>query len=516
MRLDSKEWRWLAIASLAVVALTSLPYLIAFLSQGDDWYFSGFLIAVEDGNSYIAKMLRGAQGDWLFRSPYSTMPQTGALLYWPYLLLGKLIGPSASHQSYLLTFHFFRLFSNLALCLVTYVFISHFVERINLRRTAWFIALLGGGLGWLLIALGQPELLGSIPLEFYSPESFGFLTLFTFPHLSLGRTLMLLTLLAYLSPKLHTWRIAVLWLALALVHILSAAITLLVIVSHWLIIWLWRRGLPSKGLSELDIGRVLWPLLGAGLPLLYNLVVFAVDPYLQAWSQQNHIVSPHPLHYVIAYGLLLPFAWLGLSALQSRRPEEGRFLAHWLFLAVLLLFIPIGLQRRFVEGIWVVLTVLAVAAFDGAAGLRWKRWRWGLAAIFPSTLLLLLGSVQLAGEPNSPSFLSSSVASTLESLEDVAEQSDVVLTPFELGNALPAYAPLRVVIGHGPESVELANLRDRVGGVLDGELSPDDFAFLSAQQVRFVLSPEPLQNFAAIPLVGTDPQADLWLYAISP
>ena len=519
MKLEAKERRWLGIASLGVVLLTSLPYLVAFLSQGENWYFSGFLIGVEDGNSYIAKMLRGAQGDWLFRSPYSTLPQTGALLYWPYLLLGKLIGPSASHQSYLLTFHIFRLFSNLALCFATYVFIARIVKQLYLRRAAWLIALLGGGLGWLLIAAGQSDFLGSIPLEFYSPESFGFLALFTFPHLSLGRALMLLALLIYLAPMEAThseWQTTLLWLALALVHILSAGIALLLVGSHWLFTRLWCKRPRTDNLSELELGQLLWPVLGAGFPLLYNLVVFVHDPYLPAWSQQNLIVSPHPLHYLLAYGLLLPFAWLGARALRSRQTEGGQFLAHWLILAALLLLIPFGLQRGLAEGIWVAIVVLAVAAFDGADGLRLNRWRWSLAAVFPSTLMLLAVSAQFAAEPRPPAFLESNLASALEGLEGFTDENDVILAPFELGNTLPAFTPLRVVIGHGPESVGLDNLQGGVEGVLDGQLSQGDLAFLNAHQVRFVLAPEMIHDSAAVHLIKTYPQAGLWLYAVNP
>ena len=40
----------------------------------------GFIFAVEDGNSYIAKMLSGVQGAWLFRTPYTSMQQGGVLM----------------------------------------------------------------------------------------------------------------------------------------------------------------------------------------------------------------------------------------------------------------------------------------------------------------------------------------------------------------------------------------------------------------------------------------------------
>jgi hypothetical protein len=45
-----------------------------------------------------------------------------------------------------------------------------------------------------------------------------------------------------------------------------------------------------------------------------------------------------------------------------------------------------------------------------------------------------------------------------EYLAKQAKPGEVVLAAYATGNVLPAWAPLRVVIGHGPESVGLAEL----------------------------------------------------------
>ena len=55
--LDRKELRHVLIPALVLLGLTSLPYLIGYFRQGTDWRFTGFFLGVEDGNSYIAKML---------------------------------------------------------------------------------------------------------------------------------------------------------------------------------------------------------------------------------------------------------------------------------------------------------------------------------------------------------------------------------------------------------------------------------------------------------------------------
>ena len=57
--ISREEYHWLWKAVLFLLILTSIPYLIGFARQGSEWRFAGFLFGVEDGNSYIAKMLSG-------------------------------------------------------------------------------------------------------------------------------------------------------------------------------------------------------------------------------------------------------------------------------------------------------------------------------------------------------------------------------------------------------------------------------------------------------------------------
>jgi hypothetical protein len=80
-RLNRAERRWCLALSGVVMVLTSLPYLAGYAGQGEDWTFSGFVFGVGDGNSYIAKMLQGANGAWLFRTPYSAHPGSGIVAF---------------------------------------------------------------------------------------------------------------------------------------------------------------------------------------------------------------------------------------------------------------------------------------------------------------------------------------------------------------------------------------------------------------------------------------------------
>lgn len=478
-----EERRWFFGFAVFLAALTTIPYLIAFSNQGEEWVFTGFLFGVEDGNSYIAKMLTGAQGAWLFRSPYSAAQQQGALIYLPYLLIGKILGASATHSALIVLYHLFRVASIFALCSALYNFFALFLEKQNLRKLGLVLASLGGGVGWLALALGQANWLNSLPLDFYSPETFGFLAIYGLPHLTLARALLFTGLLNYLqvdgsNSKKHRRKIVVLWLSLALVHLLAAGIGFMLLASHLAVVWLRGRRQYAARKKQASV-KAKWEYAicaqaGIAFPVLYNIWVFLNDGYLRAWAAQNLIPSPHPLHYLLAYGLLLPFVFIGGRHLLKINFNAALFPIIWLGLLPILLYSPFGVQRRFAEGAWVALLVLALAAFEAKPLQKWQNWRWIFAALIPSTLIILIGTVQLARSPRLPAFRPSTEIQAFDELREQSNSGELVLSSFTTGNALPAWVPLRVVIGHGPETISFANLLPQVNDFYSGGMGEEE------------------------------------------
>jgi hypothetical protein len=60
-RIAADEWRWVAIATLLVLAASSLPYAIGWWRSTPELRFGGFLFGLEDMHSYLAKMRYGAR-----------------------------------------------------------------------------------------------------------------------------------------------------------------------------------------------------------------------------------------------------------------------------------------------------------------------------------------------------------------------------------------------------------------------------------------------------------------------
>lgn len=492
MTKQERTWCWIYGISLALI--TSLPYFLGFAMQGEDWRFTGFVFGVEDGNSYIAKMLAGSRGDWLFRTPYTSVTQTGVIAYTPYLLLGKLASSPAIHEQLVMLYHLFRIIVIPVVVLATYRFMALFVKIVEWRRWGTVLATVGGGLGWLLMLLGNTSYLGSLPLEFYSPEAFGFLSIYGLPHLVLARALMLFGLSNYLisvdTPR-NGWIAGVFFLGLTFVQPLSVLSAYAVIAVHQAIILLrsilqrnWRQWIPWL-FAAVRSGVLALPVVA------YLGLSFTRDPFLRNWTAQNRILSPHPFHYLLAYGLLLIPAIMGARRLVKRNAELGYLPIGWVASFPLLAYAPYNLQRRLPEGVWVAVVLLAVLGFSAWLRDRAPTKQWVVRTCFIvlclSSLLLLVGGIRVIVNKGEPVFRLSDEVRAFQMLGDLVEDRSVVLTSFRSGNALPAWIPLRVVVGHGPESVDLNILLPQAEGFFKGTMEKADaIRFLDEQKVQYV------------------------------
>ena len=365
----SRYPRWLWIFALAALLLTTLPYLLGFAVQGNDWRFSGFVFGVEDGHSYMAKMLRGAAGNWLFETPYTALEQGGVLAFFPYILLGKLSAPPGQYEQLVVLFQVFRWVGGLMLFMALYDFIRLFIADESWRRWGVALASLGGGLGWMLILLGKGSWLGSLPLDLYSPETFGFLALLGLPHLLVARAMLLWGFVAYLNPESAPWRAGFIWLWMGFFQPLNVPLAWVLVAAHWLVVYardVWQlRGEPSTSLTwQIWLRRALGAAAVSAPLVIYTFSAFNADPVLRQWTAQNLILSPHPLQYLAAYGLLMPLSLMGLRRVWRNWTQLAALLVVWTLALPLLVYAPYNLQRRLAEGFWVAWVVLALLALD--------------------------------------------------------------------------------------------------------------------------------------------------------
>ncbi|MBI5961082.1 MAG: hypothetical protein HY866_20250 [Chloroflexi bacterium] len=527
--ISRQEWRRVMIFASGFMLITLIPYLIGWLSAGSRWEFGGFLFGADDGYSYLAKMRLGARGDWLFTIRYTAEAHDGALLFLPYILLGRLTSFFVASDNpdlptaLAITFHMARMFFGFALILVSYRFVAVFLRRPGTRMLALVLITLGGGFGWLLGLLGLGDLFDTLPVDFIVPEGYTFLILFGLPHLALARCAMLIGFLL-LFRGLQTpgdgrgwlrWSIfaGLCWIVMGLCVPFYIAVVYLVLGCWGLAVWLRTRQFP-------------WPLLWRAviaalvvLPLLiYSTLVFATNEVMGQWSSQNTLPSPHPLHYVFGYVVLaipavaaLRWAWKK-GDLPSHFPHV--LLAVWVVVMPMVVYLPINVQRRLAEGVIVPLAILAAAGLRLMAPHRrqWRRARVIMVAlVVPTAILFWLGGTFNALNPHRPLFHPENELAAMDALNRAVPRDSVVLSLKETGNYLPVRTDLIAYVGHGPETIHADEKEELVAQFFAGELDETarndllkdvDYVFfgLLEQEKSGTLDPAWAQGLRLLPL----------------
>ncbi len=471
--ITKREFRWLWFASLAVLLLASLPTLYAWGLADADHVFTGFVYNVEDGNSYIAKMRLGGRGEWLFHLLYTSEEQEGALLLTFYLILGKVA--AGLGLSYLLVYHLARILLGLVLLLTVYFFVAAFASDVGARRLAWALVAVGSGLGWLLTLLGATRWLGDLPLDFWVPEAYIFLVLYNLPHLALAESALLWAIL-WAVRAFETGRVRY-SLAAGLASLVMAAIVPFYagVLAAALGAFLVALGLRWRRIPWREIGLTALAGLGALLPVAYAAWVFATNPVFRLWADQNRILSPHPLHYLLGFALLLVPAVWGAGRVLRAGGDRGLLPLAWVLAVPLLLYLPFTLQRRLIAAVQVPLALLAAVGLwawcEGRPALR----RWvpaGYVALASLSIwLLVLGNLGPIRQRRPPIFRPGAEVAALTWLNVHAAPGEAVLASFEVGNVIPAQTDLHAFAGHGSETPRSAEKRAWIATFFQPETS---------------------------------------------
>ncbi len=435
-----------------VVLITTLPYLLGFFVQNEKIVFSGFLFGVEDGNSYIAKMLLGSAGDWLFRSPYSAIDQGGLFAFFPYLLIGKLAGGPGLHEQLIAVFQLFRIAGVFFLVYVYLHFLGLFFEDYKNIKLGMVLILFGAGWDWIILFFGVDRL----PISFYSPETFGFLSLFGLPHLCFSRGFMLLGMIElfhwdFSNTGRPFFRTGIFFFAAAIFQPLNLVIAYIVFAIWWLVL-LFRKKFAFRINLFLKQSMAILISLPA---FVYYFWIVNVDPFMKQWTAQNILPSPPIIDYLFAFGPLFTALLLEVFFFRTVKElfsdEKKIILFLWVILSFVLVYLPINVQRRLMDGVWLANIILLLPTLKkiNSRVLKWVI----VGSMMITPVFLISGAMVSVLNPREPQFQSVARVAVYKELAKIAEDNAVILAPFEISNEIPAFGKLRVVTGHGPESV---------------------------------------------------------------
>lgn len=455
--------------------LISLPYLYAWQTAGAEYTFTGALLNPLDTATYFAKIYQGWRGDWLFTLPFTAEPGTGVPILLFYLALGHFA--RLTTLPLVLTFHLARLLAAILLYFSLQRFITAALPQEH-RQNALLLALFGSGFGWLVAFFGAQT------ADFWVAEAYPFLSAYINPHFPLSLAL----LLHLLTPTTRRNMLLDLLMSL-LLTILSPFGGLLALGVHGAgAVWtLWStKRLPALS----DLTSPLTLAIGA-LPLsFYYLWLTRVHPQLAVWNAQNLTLAPPLWDTLLAFApplLLLPLALPYLRTpipADTQQAQARRTLLIWLTLALVMLYAPIGLQRRFLMGFYIPLAVLAAPGIH-ALQKRWQRSLFWTTATLTNALLLLIAIFAAITHPPQL-YLTRDESAALHWINQNTPTNALILASPETGLFIPAYTGRRVFYGHPFETIHAVQMQTLVENFFRATSQPQDTSFLEQADYIFL------------------------------
>lgn len=482
------EWLLALLVAIIVIILTTVPYGLAYLPTEDGRLFTDVVMNPEDSQTYFAKIYQGYQGHFLYTIPFTPEAHNGAFVGVFYLWLGhaaRLTGLSITA-----VWHLSRIIANLILFLTTFAFISQFFNDRFRRWTAYLLALFGSGFGWLLFIIGQPYWLDHFPVDFKQPGAHLFFTAFTFPHIILSTAFIMTSI--WILWQLGQWerveskcrendtirypiRLILLAnlsnIALGIAYPFLLYIIMVTTALYWLyLVWQTRHGLWQKGFFLLSMFIIPAPL------YIYYAYTLQTNPVFKAWDAQAATPSPPWPHYIVAYGLML---LLGFIYWRKKPQQRQQFTILWIWIAAvaLLLYAPLGPQRRFVQGIQVPLSILATASFSQIFLPRWQQSklfqrllqnpRYTQTGLYRFTTFIFLAFMSLSNlyilasvstssliQRPYPLFRPPDEIDATQWLRENGEESAVLIGDMQSGNYIAGHTSLHVMLGHWAETMD--------------------------------------------------------------
>ena len=479
------------ISGCIFLIVIAVPYLFAAYTGGTEFAFTSFLLNPLDGNSYLAKMYQGRAGSWQFKLPFTADPGEGAYLFLFYLSLGHLSRILALPNP--VVFHAARLLGAAFLLWTLWSYFGALFEK-NSRphKAAFALSVFGAGVGWMLLPAG------ALPSDFWVAEAYPFLSSYTNPHFPISLGLMLWLLMPPLDSPLSARQMAALAAAALILSLLSplGVVIASLVLGAELLFRFWQRS-PSRAV----LARLLLIALPAAPALLYDLWIVRVHPALAVWDAQNLTPSPPLWDTLVSLSpaLLLTgvAAWRiflsgkGETDGKTAGSPEWRPLLLWVAISLVMMYLPLGLQRRFMMGIYIPLSGLAALGLEFLAGARARRYRWLVIVVFAfallTNLILLAGSFVAASTHSPQVYLTRAERDALTWLDAHSAPDALILAAPETGVFIPAHTGRRVLYGHPYETVHADAMEAAVTAFFDGSLTAAEMQdFLRAHGVDLI------------------------------
>jgi hypothetical protein len=494
--------REVVIASLALLVVTSLPYIYGFLSEPADKWFSGVVYNVHDTAQYLSWMRESATRFFIENKLTSELnpPIFVNLHWWIPGRTAALLGLSLRQ-----VYQIFRMLAVPLYVGVTYWLCGLFFAERQRRRFAFWLTTLGSGLGWIWVVYKQ--LAGELlyPQDVYTTPGNTFWVLLASPHLALALALTLLVLgLAWLGHERRHFGLSLaaagVALFLGLGHIYDL-VTVWAVLGTFGVLLTLRGGFRWRTFASLAVVV----LVSAPASLYFGWVSSPANPmWQQALAQYDNLGSftPAPLHLLLLLGITFFLAMGGFvrglgsfdklraglrAGSLGRQSRRDLFLKGWFIVNLILIYLPLRFQVMLLTGFQFVLAALATDfVFDRlipwleARWARERRQRWLarerlvqwvpallLLAVLPTNLYLFAWRFVDLHRYTYPFYLHRDEVSAMRWLELNADPDQVVLSAFVTGHYIPGLAGNRAFLANAVMTIDFNHKREVVKDFFD-------------------------------------------------
>jgi len=514
-RISSAEWLGAAVVALILTLLLQAPYALGYLTLPSDTMYTGLLINVEDAN-YITIIQRGSEGAWMHSLRFTSEPDAPAFLYVFYLAAGHLaraLGLDATTM-----WHVARGVLAFVTFLLTFGFVGTFIANAAPRFVAYVLAIAGAGFDWFVFPWEQLHPTSATPVDLKMADAHLFSAALTFPHYLASISLLLI--LFWCAARLVTENLArekIIGLLLlgalanvgvALVYPFFVVLSCGILGAYFVFLSAYARKLLLR--ESILLGALIVPV----VPLvLYYQQQLAASELLRVWSAQSQTFSPNPLHYGLTYAPYLALALWGVWRVGLGEPSQARrraLLWTWVLVVAVLVYAPLGPQRRFLQGVQIPLAILAALGLYEVAlpciqQTRWfkalaRRRKYSVARLSRLLVTLFVALVCLSSlyqwmsalmlsavvQPY-PLFRPRDEVAAMDWLRANADSADVVLGAYFSGSYIPLRAGTRTYVGHYYETIHFETKQAAVERFFDA--TNDDATrreFLRANGIGYV------------------------------
>ncbi|MCI0552228.1 MAG: hypothetical protein L0287_14850 [Anaerolineae bacterium] len=487
---DKKELLWILAVSTLIIIWGYVPTWAGYQAETSELRFRGLYYDSQDYAVHIAMMNAGMHGEWAYQFRFTTEPHNPAYTRLFYVVLGKFSGLLSINPE--ATFHWARSILGIIALYTLYILMRRIFQDVFWARTAFLLAALGSGMGWLQLLLNWSP--GQItPIDFWFTDGYVFFSLSVFPHFAFVTAAMCIVLKLWLDYLENPNRNSIIWIVLTAILVqfanpIAFATIDAALLGAALFSWWNKRKIIGADVIGLSIIAI------AQIPLLaYNVIVLSRDPFWIQFTAQNQTLSPPLIYYFWGFAFFCPPAILGVMIAFREKSGVLGACIFWIITALLLAYAPVNIQRRFLQNITIPLAILAtkglITFFEMGTtqSPSLKRWEKSLVIVFVflaslSSIQLSLGrAVYLQTHPDD-FFYPASLDHAISWLHEHAQYNDFVLAAEGTSQVLAQRAGVRVYSGHEMETMDYAAKKTKVLEFFQGR-----FPSLASKPIQWVI-----------------------------